>query len=222
MSQGSGGVTSPFALPLHRMGSSSVTPVGALTTHLTFSHFWTDAQHHHSSKPHAPDAIHCHLGQCVIPPLCSVPELVSTPSTVYSTIPSTILSVSKPNQRVFLCMGVGGLRSPAPGSGTPHWNLEGYWIFCLSDICWAYSVMHTPVVAWKLGHVLFWLSKLTDLGIWREIKSIFMRLQHWSCVVLGEFIVYLHFLCVPYLQDSNHWELELLKLSHMKHVCFIW
>src|SRR4029434_1286330 len=32
-------------------------------------------------------AIHCHLGQCVNPPLCSGPELVSTPSTVYSTIP---------------------------------------------------------------------------------------------------------------------------------------
>ncbi|CAB1438348.1 unnamed protein product [Pleuronectes platessa] len=43
-------------------------------------------------------------------------ELVSTPSTVYSAIPSTILSVSKPNQRVFLCMAVEGLRSPAPGS----------------------------------------------------------------------------------------------------------
>ena len=72
------------------------------------------------------------------------------------------------------------------------------------DICWAYSVMHTTVVAWKLGHVLLWFSMLTcliDLGIW--------SLQQWSCVVFGEFIVYLHFLCVLHLHYSNHWEVEL-------------
>ena len=101
------GVTSPFALPLHRMGSSSVTPVWALTAHLTFSHCWTD-------KPQAPDAICCHLGQCVIPPLCSGPELVSTPSPVDRTTPSTILSVSKPNQRVFSRLGGGGFTISGP------------------------------------------------------------------------------------------------------------
>ena len=31
-------------------------------------------------------------------------------------------------------------------------------ILRLSDICWAYSVMHTTEVAWKLGHVLLWSS----------------------------------------------------------------
>ncbi|CAB1438563.1 unnamed protein product [Pleuronectes platessa] len=40
--KGNVGVTSPFALPLHRMGSSSITPIWALTTHLTFSNVWTD------------------------------------------------------------------------------------------------------------------------------------------------------------------------------------
>ena len=42
----------------------------------------------------------------------------------------------------------------------------GYRIFCLSDICWAFSVMHTTVVAWKLGHVLLWFSMLTSWLIW--------------------------------------------------------
>ena len=41
-----------------------------------------------------------------------------------------------------------------------------------------------------------------DLGIWREINSNFISLHHWSCVVFGEFIVYLHFLCVLHLQYS--------------------
>ena len=40
---------------------------------------------------------------------------------------------------------------------------------------------------------------LTDLCIWRELNNIFISLQHWSCVVFGECIVYLHFLCVLHL-----------------------
>ena len=46
--------------------------------------------------------------------------------------------------------------------------------------------------------------EVTDLGIWREINYIFISLQHWSCAVFGEFIVYLHFLCVLHLHYSNH------------------
>ena len=52
--------------------------------------------------------------------------------------------------------------------------------------------------------VILHVDMLTDLGIWREINNIFISLQHWSCVVFGEFIVYLHFLCVLHLQYSNH------------------
>ena len=44
---------------------------------------------------------------------------------------------------------------------------------------------------------------LTDLGIWRKINHTVISLQHWSCVVFGELIVYLHFLCVLHLQYSN-------------------
>ena len=100
---------------------AAITQDGVLLRHSSMgpynsqSHiFGAIAQHRHSSKPQAPDSIHCHHGQCVIPPLCSGPELVSTPSTVYCTIPSTILSVSKPNQRVFCQHGDGGFTISGP------------------------------------------------------------------------------------------------------------
>ena len=44
MSRGNVGVTSPFVLPSPRMGSSTVMPIRALITQLTFSHFWTDCK----------------------------------------------------------------------------------------------------------------------------------------------------------------------------------
>ena len=52
--------------------------------------------------------------------------------------------------------------------------------------------------------VILHVDMLTDLGIWREINYIFISLQHWSCVVFCEFIIYFHFLCVLHLKYSNH------------------
>ncbi len=47
-------------------------------------------------------------------------------------------------------------------------NCNLYWIqyFMFADISWAYSVMHTTAVAWKLGHILLWFSILTCWLIW--------------------------------------------------------
>ena len=59
--------------------------------------------------------------------------------------------------------------------------------------------------------VILQVDMLTNLGIWREINCNFISLQHWSCVVFAEFIVYLHILCVLHLQYSDRWEVELLK-----------
>ena len=50
-------------------------------------------------------------------------------------------------------------------------------ILRLSDICWAYSVMHTTEV--KTGTcfvVIVHVDMLTDLGIWRELNNIFISL----------------------------------------------
>ncbi len=65
-------------------------------------------------------AIHCCLGQCVFPMLCSGSELVLATSTFHRPISSTILSIPQPYRRVFLGMVVEGIWSPSPGWGTPH------------------------------------------------------------------------------------------------------
>ena len=60
--------------------------------------------------------------------------------------------------------------------------------------------------------VILQVDMLTDLGIWREINHNFISLQHWSCVVFAEFIVYSHVLCALHLQYSDRLEVELLKV----------
>ena len=96
-------------------------------------------------------------------------------------------------------------------------NCNLYWIqnftfvwYLLSLQCYAHycSSMKTGTCFVVILHV----DMLTDLGIWRGLNYIFISLQHWSCVVFVEFIVYLHFLCVLHLHYSNHWEVELLKV----------
>ena len=67
--------------------------------------------------------------------------------------------------------------------------------------------------------VILHVDMLTDLGIWRELNNIFISLQHWSCVVFVECIVYLHFLCVLHLHYFNHREVECCLCSHM---CALW
>ena len=51
--------------------------------------------------------------------------------------------------------------------------------------------------------VILQVDMLTDLGIWREINHNFISLQQWSCVVVGELLVYLHVLCALHLDYSN-------------------
>ena len=63
----------------------------------------------HSSKSNRLYAIHCYLGQCVFPPLCSGSELVSATSTFYRPISSIILSIPQPYRIVFLGMVVEGI-----------------------------------------------------------------------------------------------------------------
>ncbi|XP_056441214.1 uncharacterized protein LOC130378498 isoform X1 [Gadus chalcogrammus] len=64
---------------------------------------------HNSSKSNKSYAIHCCLGQCVFPSLCSGSELVSATSTFHRLISSTILSIPQPYRRVFLGMAVEGI-----------------------------------------------------------------------------------------------------------------
>src|SRR4029434_10942343 len=72
----------------------------------------------------------------------------------------------------------------------------------LSVQCYAHycSSMKTGTCFVVILHV----DMLTDLGIWTELNNIFISLQHWSCVVFGECIVYLHFFAKD-LRCFAHW-----------------
>ena len=120
-----------------------------------------------------------------------------------------------PIKGFFPGMAVEGLRSPAPGSGIPHWKLSWIQNFLLVWYIFSFQCSAHDCSCMKTGTcfvVILHVDMLTDLGIWREINYNFISLRHWSCVVFGEFIVYLHFLCVfHFTQYSNHWEVQLLK-----------
>ena len=97
---------------------------------------------------------HGPLGHCVIP-LCPCSELLWTPSTAHSPVPSTMLSISPPNQRVFLCMAVEGwCRAPDswPSSGgwwwapDPHQALEEAW-----------DQVHAAAVFFSFLHFIYYL-----------------------------------------------------------------
>ena len=94
-------------------------PYGRLQ-HSTHTYILGPIAQHNSSKSNKSYAIHCCLGQCVFPSLCSGSELVSATSTFHRLISSTILSIPQPYRRVFLGMAVEGIWSPSPGWGTPH------------------------------------------------------------------------------------------------------
>ncbi len=94
-------------------------PYGPLQ-HSTHTYILGPIAQHNSSKSNRSYAIHCCLGQCVFPPLCSDSELVSATSTFHRPISSTILPIPQPYRRVFLGMAVEGIWSPSPGWGTPH------------------------------------------------------------------------------------------------------
>ena len=49
-------------------------------------------------------------------------------------------------------------------------------------------------------------------------KLYILSLQHWSCQVFGELIVYLHFLFVLHIQCSNHQGVELLEVFNVSMV----
>ncbi len=116
------------------MGSSTAMPIWALTTQHSYLHSWPIAQHN-SSKSNRSYAIHCCLGQCVFPPLCSGSETGFSNNLTVLYLPpySPFLT---PIEEFFSHAGgeVEGIWSPSPGlrytlihghGGVPCWQMEG-------------------------------------------------------------------------------------------------